>query len=337
MSDSELYSSFGGALIPIDVAKAAYGSAVTEEIWDFGWLDPARRTAEQATAAAACDARMPAFAITGHKSDDPKKVLLTDVTRACNGGTHFLTFRQETGSCVGNGLGQALRVTAACDAMMRGEPEDGAKLPYWLLAYGWSRKIAGMRGKGEGSFGGAAAEAAREKGFPAFDFVGLPRPNTDDGLCYGKRVEYDWSFGPEQPRGGWDGAAVKHLVRTTAKCGSADDVREAIRNGYACTCASSWGGQMRPQVTDGVLLNRRTTTWAHQMSINGWWDHPSLGEIFYILNSWGPGTHGTCPSGAQPGGFWVKKADIDWICRDEVYALSQWDGFPAQDVGLWLI
>jgi hypothetical protein len=26
---------------------------------------------------------------------------------------------------------------------------------------------------------------------------------------------------------------------------------------------------------------------------------------------------------------WIKAADVDWICRDEVFAFSQFDGFPA--------
>jgi hypothetical protein len=97
-----------------------------------------------------------------------------------------------------------------------------------------------------------------------------------------------------------------------------------------------WGGAMRPNVQDGVLLSKRSASWAHQMCILNWWDHPVHGEIFYILNSWGPKTHGLCPSGAPPGGFWVKKEEVDYMCRDEVFAFSQWDGFPAQVID-WLI
>lgn len=335
-----LYESFGGRPLAVSEAASVYGDSPADPtVWDFGYIDAARRAAdpEVSAYAAQCIGEIPLFEITGRKSDDPKKAFLWDFAKRCNNGNHFLTFRQVTGSCVGNGLGQALRITAACDAVMKGEPEDGAKLNFWMLAYGWSREMAGMRGRGEGSFGGAAARAAREKGFPPFDFPGLPQPDTSDGISYGRTKELEWSYGPQQPRGPWDAAALNHKTLTTAKCRSHDDVREALRNGYGCTCASMWGGDMRPQVQDGVLLNRRSARWAHQMCIIGWWDHPRHGEIFYVLNSWGPRTHGECPSGAPPGGFWVKPADVDFMCADEVYALSQWQGFPARDIDFWLI
>ena len=109
-----------------------------------------------------------------------------------------------------------------------------------------------------------------------------------------------------------------------------DDVRDALVNKYGVTCASNWGGQMSPGVTSGVLLNRRVTTWNHQMSVSAYWDHPNLGEIFWIQNSWGWLCHGICPSGAPGGGFWVRKADMQYICdQQEVFAYSAFDGFLA--------
>ena len=79
----------------------------------------------------------------------------------------------------------------------------------------------------------------------------------------------------------------------------------------------------------GVLLNRHADSWSHQMSILGWHAHPSLGDIFYIMNSWGADAHGTDPFGGPPGGFWVKAADVDYItAQDDSFAYSQFDGFP---------
>lgn len=339
-TETDFYLGVGGRPVPYFEAEEAYGSdAGDETVWDFGYLDAQRRGLHDDTAATADEVigSIPAFALQGRLTNDPKKVFLWDFAKRVNGGQHFQTFRQVTGSCVGNGLGQALRITSACDQAMRSEPEDGAKLNFWLLAYGWSRQIAGMRGRGEGSFGGAAVKAAATKGFPPADLAGLPRPDTSDGVSYGRAAELEWSFGPQQPRGAWDGVAAGHLVLTAGRCRSHADVREALRSGYGCTCASMWGGEMRPRVQDGVLLNRRATQWAHQMCIIGWWDHPSHGELFYVLNSWGPRAHGDCPSGAPPGGFWVRPADIDFMCADEVYALSNWKGFPARDLPFWLI
>jgi hypothetical protein len=50
---------------------------------------------------------MPEFKIIGYE-EDKKQAFLWDFSLQANGGKHFLTFRQETGSCVGNGLGQAI-------------------------------------------------------------------------------------------------------------------------------------------------------------------------------------------------------------------------------------
>ena len=74
------------------------------------------------------------------------------------------------------------------------------------------------------------------------------------------------------------------------------------------------------------------------MSLQAYWNHPTLGEIFYILNSWGPRTHGTDPAGGPPGGFWVKKSEIDYITRQgDSFAFSQFDGFPAQKLDWYMI
>ena len=83
---------------------------------------------------------------------------------------------------------------------------------------------------------------------------------------------------------------------------------------------------------DAVLVGRRGPRWSHQMSILAWWEHPKLGELFWIQNQWGLNAHGKDPSGGPPGGVWVPKVDVDWLIRDgdECFAFSQFDGFPAQ-------
>jgi len=67
---------------------------------------------------------------------------------------------------------------------------------------------------------------------------------------------------------------------------------------------------MQCPVEHDRLMNRRRGTWMHQMSIHGWEDHPQLGEIWYVLNQWGLNAHGTCPSGAPRGGFWIRRRDL---------------------------
>ena len=321
---------FGGRVV--DQAQSAYCQAEgIPGVWNFGYTPDIERTREEQAVDASVRAMMPSFEITGAWNDDPEKVFIWEAALAVNGGKHFRTFWQRTGSCVGNGGGQATRYLQAVEIYRDGEAEE-YRLPFWLLPYGKSRQYAGMRGRGEGSFGSAFAKAAMDDGFLDAKQAGLPQPevdNDEEGLSWGANAEYAWS----------DGAAIdtryltrQHLIKSAAPINNGDQAWEAISNWYPMTIASDWGGQMRPEVVDGVLLNRRVTRWMHQMSVIGRWRHPTLGKLFYILNSWGTRTHGICPSGAPPGGFWVKFADIDAITRQkDSFAFSGYQGFPAQE------
>lgn len=305
--------------------------------WNFGWIPEHNRTTEQKKEHSSIMASMPKFAISGAVATDVKKAVLWDYSKKFNGGNHFTVFRQVTGSCVGNGGGQAVWYLSAMEVSRLGDVEE-VKLPFYLLPYGRSRYYLGDRGPGEGSTGSAFAKAITVDGIVPADVEGLPSFTTDNGISWGSKTEYAWSDGGRISED-WLKKSRVHLVKTAAPVLNSTDVKNALINGYPCTIASNWGGQMSPsaQGTPAVLLNRRATTWNHQMCIIGWWDHPTLGDIFYILNSWGLNAHGQPADDAPPGGFWVKKEEVDYITRQEdSYAFSQFDGFPAQKLD-WLI
>ena len=276
---------------------------------------------------------MPEFKIIGYE-EDKKQAFLWDFSLQANAGKHFLTFRQETGSCVGNGLGQAIWYLSAVEVFRLKDPEQ-VLLPFWLLPYGKSRQIAGMRGQGEGSFGSAAAEAMRTEGILAADSEGLPPYTTNDGICFGAKTEMTWSDGAKIPEK-FLTESRKHLVKTTSKVRNAREAKAALKNYYPLTCASNFGtAQMNPPMvgSPGVKIAKRTDTWGHQMCCIGWMEHEQFGDLFYILNSWGPDAHGTDPTNFNepPGGFWITSESMDFMCKDEVFAFSQFDGFPAQN------
>jgi hypothetical protein len=294
---------------------------------------PAKRTREQDVIDQAIRSTWPKFEIRGRQAADVTKACLWDAVVKTQ-GKHWSPMFQETGSCVGQGGGTATAYTAAVEAWLKGEPEDVAFPFFLLLPYGRSRHYIGERGPGEGSFGSAFARAIKEDGIPGSDFAGLPPYTTaHGGLTWGRTQELAWSYIPDAADkfDPFQDEAKAHTIRTVAQCKRADEVAAAIRNGYACTCASMWGGRMKCQAVSDppVLLNEKVDQWAHQMSVLGWWEHPKLGEIFWIQNSWG-NPHGDDPAGGPPGGFWIRKADMDWICRDEVFAFSSFDGFPAR-------
>lgn len=305
------------------------------EIWDFGWRAPALRSNVEHAAVGKAEAEMPRFSPPPHPKGDPEKALLFESwkhpTVAAANGFAFTGIHQITGSCVGAGGGNAWMTLACIDAVTRGDPETPL-VPFWLLPYGRSRYYMGDRGPGEGSTGSTFAKAARDDGVVPATTPGLPSFTTTDGLVWGRNVEMKWSDGDNPDTMALLPSSRKHLVRTTAKCNSADDVRAAIVNGFPCTAASMYahdGG--RVQGSPACLLARKSGSWSHQMSVPAWWLHPQFGELFWLMNQWGLRAHGECPSGAPLGGVWITKADMDWICRDEVFAFSQFDGFPAPD------
>lgn len=306
-----------------------------ESHWNFGWVSPEERSEAQTNIDASYQNQMPAFSIEGE--EEPKdRAFLWDFSLKANNGKHFTVFHQQTGSCVGNGLGQALWYLSAVEVHRLKDPEQ-VILPFWLLPYGRSRLYADMDNHGEGSFGSAAALAISKDGVIPYNLEGLPQPVDKDGLTWGKEEELKWSCGRKIEEK-WLTLSRKHLVKTTARIRSADEAIAALRNYYPLTCASMFGfSPMIPEASGTPpvrVVQRRNDSWGHQMCCIGWMKHPEHGDIFYILNSWGKEIHGV-PIGSfnEPqGGFWIKKKEMEFICRDEVFALSQFQGFPAQTI-----
>lgn len=304
-------------------------------VWNFGYIPQAHRSDAQHEAVADSIAAMPRFGIVGAQAEVDRVCIFElwkhpDVVAAL--GFEFTGTHQLTGSCVGAGGGNALFSIAAVEVIRLKEPEK-IIVPFWLLPYGRSRYYLGDSGQGEGSTGSTFAKAAHDDGVIPADAPGLPSFTHDDGLIWGERAEMSWSDGDAQQTMDRLPESRKHLVQTTAQCRDADAVREALCNYYPVTCASNYahdGGKV--QGNPPVLVGRHSGSWSHQMSMHGWWKHPELGELFYLMNQWGLDAHGTDPSGAPRGGVWITKADVDWICRDEgeVFAFSQFQGFPAQ-------
>ena len=321
-------------------------SSLPQEVSNnLGWLPPEDRTDECKEASDKAIAEMPKFAIKGEATRTPvpfgdiasDHVFLWDAAKAVNGNKHFLCSYQRIGSCVGHGLYNALRYLMACEMIFRGEREQFKELfePY---GYGRSRTHAGIRGKGSGSTGSGAAKAAKVDGVLRRDFGGLSGwRETEDTIEWSDEVDTQWS----------DGARIEdkylsegrlHLVGETAQVNSANEVKAAIQNWYPCTIASNWGGEMRPSVKDGVLLNRRVTTWNHQMSVVGWMLHKTLGDIYWIPNSWSASAHGLCPTGAPQGGFWMLHKDLDNVTsQGDSFSFAGLNGFEARSLNFNVI
>lgn len=245
-------------------------------------------------------------------------------------------------NCVGSNGHNALVTLAAIEIRTLNQPEEFRRL-FWPYTYGLSRKIGGMSGRGEGSFGSAWAEAILEYGIFEEDPEGedLEDAKEKDGwIVHSSAVELKWSDGgaiPEKLKA----IGRKNRVRTVAPIRRVEDAVEAAANGYTMTIASMFGTKPRKSGTPPVLLGGWDDQWAHQMWIDEFWDHPTLGPIFHFGNDWGWGVHGSDPdpeNGPPNCGFYVTEKTLGSILakRDaECYALSAYDGYPARDIWDW--
>lgn len=320
MSEEQVFKSVGGV-------RVAFGTQ--GEVWNFGWVAPAWRDDPMHEAHERIERAMPAFGIVG-KSNAAPKADLTKLwkhpTVVAGLGFEYTGTHQLTGSCVGAGGGNVAASLAFREVVVTGDPER-VILPFYPYTYGRSRLRSGMRGRGEGSTGSGWAEAATKDGVIDNALEGLPKPTHNPaGLVWGAAVEMEWSAGDREPCTRWTGEGGKHLIKTASKLTDSGQVWDALVNGYPVTCASMYA--YRTSVEGGVLLGRRSGQWAHQMSFHACWEHDTHGRIYWLQNQWGD-YGGRCPTGMPAGGCWIKAADVDWICRDEVYAFSNYDGYPA--------
>lgn len=249
-------------------------------------------------------------------------------------GKHLPYIWQTTGSCVGAGGANCAR-TSACVEILAGDPEEYREL-WWPFTYGRSRFHAGMKTPGEGSFGEAYAKAATEDGFIAHaDVPGLPQFEQVQGwLRLPQSVEMSWSDGDAQQSMNLLTKSRANIFKNVARAQSKDDCIAALANGYCLTQASMFGTRTmvpNPRGNPAVRIAEWDGSWAHQMFVDEFWDHPTEGEIFRIPNNWGPTAHGS-PTGDEPaGGFYIKAATMDRICKTgEVFAFAGFQGFQAR-------
>ena len=309
----------------------------------LGWIRPDERTQTMwdVHEIAVKNMRQP-FRIAGHGEDPGPYLNLIELWRnpevVTALGYEFSGIHQITGSCVGAGGGNAIFSMACVEVIRLNDPEQ-IVIPFWLFTYGKSRELLGDRTEGEGSLGSTFAEAAKRFGVFSNTEDGLPQPQNTDGLIWGEAVEMKWSNGIAIPAK-WLDVGRKHLVKTVAPLKSSADVKASLQNLYPVTFACDYymgpnGARVRGSSDNKACVGTLNTFGGHQTTLQGYWEHPELGLLFWNENQWDRNTYPVDPKTGRASGVWMPASEVDRAIRGmnaEVYGWSQYDGYPAQKI-----
>lgn len=224
---------------------------------------------------------------------------------------------QEIGDCVsfghshGNDLLQCIEI--GMGAPMAFQETDTE------FIYGESRKVAGILGRQDGSYGSAAVKAMTTVGMVSRKMLG------SDGAYSGQRAK---SWGLHGPPSSVESEAAPFKLGAAANVSTWDELIAALRNGYPVTICSNQGFTMG---RDEQGFCKARGRWGHCMFIAGVrFDRPGA----CIVQSWGPDT----PSGplalAQPTfSFWADQPVIERILGEgDSWALSKSPAFEKREL-----
>lgn len=265
--------------------------------------------------------------------DETRDVFLGHALLACS--PQWRRGAQQIGSCVGWGWSLAVDVLAACDVVLRGEPESwgGDTLP--AATYGFSRVEArgGARNNGgDGSYGGAAAKAVTQFGTLHY------------GQDYHGRVFID-STGELEREWGRVGVpddlepfAALHRVSSVTLCTTFEQAATAIQNAYPVALCAQLGFRMAFESGEHAGYLTQSGQWAHCQMILGvrWKPEPAM----YVCNSWGDCYSGpvdeTLPKAFQRCGGWVRAGTATrMLAGEDSFALAGFDGFAPRSLPDW--
>ena len=287
----------------------------------FGWAGPELAVAEYPKFKSAFHS----FFIAGQEvSTENQRVVAWDAFQELNLKYDFAGQTQEIGDCVSWGIANAIMATAAWEIARLGEPERWHPMfPPWFYAI--SRLTPeggnGRLGRQDGSLGSWAAAATLKYGCLRSDYQGVPEYSGRVAKAWGTERDGQWNeFKPE---------ADQRDIKSAARVRSADQLRDAICNGYFASIASNRGWAMGLRDQDGKSWFHGRDRWPHQMAY--WGYDPDPVPCFYMKNQWGS-AHGRQLDGPDGGG-WREFDEVDHDLRQphtECYVVSQFDGYPAE-------
>lgn len=112
---------------------------------------------------------------------------------------------------------------------------------------------------------------------------------------------------------------------------SVEDVTDAICNGYPVPFGShQFAARRFTRVGDKQVAVNAQPYWAHAQCIDGY-DGSGPEPLWHVQNSWPLSSHPAPTDDSPPGGYWIRKRDLQMIVSDrDIVALSMLKGFPKQ-------
>lgn len=231
------------------------------------------------------------------------------------------------GDCVGQASAGGCDLLAACDIQMRNEPEKWIAKSSVEAAYGGSKMVGGILGRGDGSQGEYAAKYLNQYGvlhrleYPSIDLRGYDSRRSD-------------RFGRVGVSDDLLEIASEHPIATYTQIKTWADARAALYNGQPVIICSTYAFNSRRD-EDGFLkqyTGRRRKTWFHCMLLGGY-DESYHRPGGLIMNSWGPDWVSGPKRHEQPeGSFWATPEAIETMLQDwyDCYAFSAYLGHPEK-------
>jgi hypothetical protein len=230
------------------------------------------------------------------------------------------------GSCVGFGTATPADVVAAIDILVRGDNEEFRYQTSADGLYALSRDISNNLGRGDGSYGAAAAKGIRECGV-----IHQTKYGEIDLTTYSASRAREWAT-KGVPQVVKD-AAKKTPMRATTLLKSIEQAWAAIGNGYAFNMCSDVGWDSQRD-SDGAC--RRSGKWNHSMGVSSR-RTVRLRRLLLVHQSWGNDWTGGPYWQDQPlGSFWADWDDIERaILQKDCFVYGGYDGFPRRLLPDW--
>jgi hypothetical protein len=229
-------------------------------------------------------------------------------------GSMIPAHEQSIGSCVGHGWSVALDILQCCDIRRRGKQQTFRSTSH-AGVYALSREHAGLLGRGDGSYGAAAAFTTQHWGDVSDQDCG--DSDSDDSLAaaWGRR-----GMPADMKR-----LAAPHVARQMSTCTTAAEAAAALQDGRPVPVCSDVAFVMTRDA-QGYCRRDMSNTWPHCMVFIAF--DPAT-RRFCVLQSWGPNVpNGPTYLGQPNNSFW-----IDWDVAEVM--LRQGDSFVPGDYQGW--